>query len=65
MKAHTSKEAENFFMSHDDILTQRWKDMLQGEVHLMQTYNCNFASFYDFHIVSKNPQRILNVCLSY
>jgi len=28
MKAHTSKEAENFFMSHDGILTQRWKDVL-------------------------------------
>jgi len=53
MKAHTSKEAENFFMSHGDILMQRWKDVLQVEVHLMHTYNCNFASFYGFHILSK------------
>jgi len=51
-------------MSHDDILTQWWKDMLQVEVYLRHTYICNFASFYGFHILLKN-QRILNVCLSY
>jgi len=48
MKAHTSKEAENFFMSRDDILTQRWKDMLQVEVHSRHTYICNLASFMVF-----------------
>ena len=36
-------------MSHDDILTQRWKDVLQVEVHLTHTYNCKFASVYGFH----------------
>jgi hypothetical protein len=55
MKAHTSKEAEKFFMSHEDILTQRWKDALQVEAHVRHTYISNLASFYGFHILLKKP----------
>jgi hypothetical protein len=50
-------------MSHEDILTKRWKDVLQVEAHVRHTYICNLASFYGFHILLKT-QRISYVSIT-